>query len=349
MASRALKIAFILVIVVITVAAGGWLVAARAVERALEQWAQERRSEGFEVSWDNLDITGFPIRLNGRLQGARMASGGSIQSGAAGIQQWSWLPPDLTLRFFPLAPNRVDITAPGAHQFQFVVDDQSQSLGADTDTATARVRLNLRGRIEAVSALVSGLEIDDPERALRLTAASATVVVEQLESADEPAFQGGFSLSGVELPATLAGPLGARLTTLAAQATWFGDLPSGNMEQAMTRWRDTGGRLEITSASMIWGPIRAAASGQLTLDNALQPQGALESEIRGMDNAITAFESAGFIDGGGAALARIAIAALSRTPADGGGPVVRLPLTIQQRQVSLGPLPLTTLPLIRWR
>ncbi|MHA1567030.1 MAG: DUF2125 domain-containing protein [Alphaproteobacteria bacterium] len=349
MASRALKYAFALVIVVIALAAGGWFIAAAAVERALEQWAEERRGEGYEVSWDSLDITGFPIRLNGRLAGARMASGGSVQSGAGGIQQWLWSPPTLTLHFFPLAPNRVDIAAPGRHAFQFVHDDQTNNLFADTQAATARIRLNLRGHVEAISAALSGLEIDNPEHDMRLTAANGTLVVERYETADRPAHQGGFSLSGVELPASLDGPLGTQLTTMAAEVTWFGDLPSGDMEQAMTRWRDTGGRLDIRRASMHWGPVRAVAAGELTLDEALQPQGQFESEIRGMDNAITAFEQAGFLDQRAAALARIAIAALSRAPAGGSAPVVRLPMTIQQRQVSLGPLPLTTLPVIRWR
>ena len=349
MASRALKYALALVVIVIAVAAGGWLIAATAVERALEQWAEERRSEGYEVSWDSLDITGFPIRLNGRLQSARLASGGSIESGAGGIQQWQWSPPTLTLHFFPLAPNRVDIAAPGRHQLQFVVDDEADTLFASADAATARVRLNVSGQIEAVSAIVSGLQIDNPGHAMRLTATDGTLVIERLESAETPAHLGGFSLQGVELPKTMDGPLGTRVTTLAAEGTWFGDLPSGNMEQAMTRWRDTNGRLEIRRASLHWGPVRAEAAGEITLDEALQPQGRLDSEIRGLDNAITAFEQAGLVDGRGAALARIAIAALGRAPADGGAPVVRLPMTIQQRQVSLGPLPLATLPEIRWR
>ncbi len=342
MASRALKYALALVVIVCVLVSGGWWIAAQAVERALQQWADDRRTEGYEVAWDSLVITGFPIRLDGRLEGARLAR-------AEDGQEWLWLPPALTLHFFPLAPSRVDLAAPGSHALTVTADGQTNHLNASTDAATARLRLGLSGDIEAVSATVTGLQIDNPEQDLRLTADSGTFVAERQPSADLPALLAGAALSGVKLPAALDGPLGTELTTLAAEAIWHGDLPSGPTDPALARWRDNGGTLDIRRVNLHWGPVRAAATGEMSLDGTLQPQGQFDTEISGMDNAITAFEQARLLDQRGAALARIAIAALSRAPADGGAPIVRLPLAIAQRQVTLGPVPLLTLPEIRWR
>ena len=84
------------------------------------------------------------------------------------------------------------------------------------------------------------------------------------------------------------------------------------------------------------------------LFRSLQPVGAFSARISGLDKLIDLLEQRGQVGKQQAAIARIAMAVLNRSPANGGPPEARVPVTIQDRVVSIGPVPLVQLDPIVW-
>ena len=84
------------------------------------------------------------------------------------------------------------------------------------------------------------------------------------------------------------------------------------------------------------------------MDDALQPVGAFTAQIAGLDRLIDLLEKSGQMRRQQAAIARIALAVLTRAPANGGPPQARVPVSIQNRQLSIGPIPVLRLPVIAW-
>ena len=64
-------------------------------------------------------------------------------------------------------------------------------------------------------------------------------------------------------------------------------------------------------------------------------------------NALVAFPLA-MLAAAMAALGVGALAVLTRAPANGGPPQARVPVSIQNRQLSIGPIPVLRLPVIAW-
>jgi hypothetical protein len=157
------------------------------------------------------------------------------------------------------------------------------------------------------------------------------------------------SLLTAGLDPNVVGTLGRKLDRVAGQLSVRGALnPTDLSPDGLTRWKDAGGTLEITDFSLVWGPLQIAGDGTLAVDGALQPVGAFTAQIAGLDRLVNLLEKTGRMRAQQAAIARIALAVLTRAPANGGSPQARVPVSIQNRQLSIGPIPLLRLPVINW-
>jgi hypothetical protein len=155
-------------------------------------------------------------------------------------------------------------------------------------------------------------------------------------------------LTGLSLPQDGVPGLGNRLDRLELDALLRGTVPSGPPAAALRAWRDAGGVLDIRQGTAQWGTLEVSGSGTLALDKAMQPMAALSVVVKGLDQAIDGLAQASLISSRDARLATLATAALAQPAADGDGRELRLPLSIQDRTVFLGPLKLMRLPPIRW-
>ena len=119
--------------------------------------------------------------------------------------------------------------------------------------------------------------------------------------------------------------------------------PNGILSDVLSRWREAGGALELRSFEVDWGEMALRGDGTFALDENLQPQSALAVEIDGIEKISEKLVAAGAID------ARIAFAAKAANQlfSLGGGPA-RLPISIQQQRLYLGPVPLFKVKPVRW-
>ena len=157
--------------------------------------------------------------------------------------------------------------------------------------------------------------------------------------------------SRIDLPSSLATPLGRRIENVRLTGRLLGELPRGagaSPTEALEIWRDGGGTVEVDRLVLSHGPLTLRTDGTLALDRDLQPVGAFTARMQGFFETIDAFSNAGMIGPGQAVSAKLLLGVFSRRPKDGGPATLNVALTLQQRTVYAGPVKLLRLPLVRW-
>jgi hypothetical protein len=128
----------------------------------------------------------------------------------------------------------------------------------------------------------------------------------------------------------------------------MGMMPPLWPREALAAWRDGGGVFQLRESEISWGPLWAAGDGTLALDQAMQPLAAGTVRIAGLSETLDALTAAGMLQPDPAKLAQIMFGALARPPVEGGRPEVKLPLSIQNGFVYMGPIKLARVQPIDW-
>jgi hypothetical protein len=354
MIRRPLLIVAVLVLVIGIAVNGGWYYARYLALEAVDDWVAAQRAQGVAFAWTGREVTGWPLRLDGLFVAPRAAM-------VTPNRRLTWRGPDAALRFYLLAPDTIDLAAPGHHTLRIEQGDTQTDLALDAGDLVARAELAPGGLFRTLSAGGTDLRLAGPEDAPLASARAVQIFWEQ-PPAREPA-PGNLPASlrvavradalefapGV-LPAVPVPILGNEIAVVRTSLTVNGAIdPYADVPEALAAWRDAGGTIDVERFEIAWGPVRMIAEGTAALDPDLQPEGAFTARVSGLAKLLTAMENARMIDARTAAIARITLAVLTRPAENGGPPEARVPLTIQNGQLSVGPVALLKLPTIVWR
>jgi len=333
------------VAIILAVAAGAWsiywLVLATSLRDGVIAWTQQRRAEGLDVGFANIEIGGYPISV--RVVIDRPTAGSSDGT-------WSWSAENGELALSPFTPNRILVHLAGRQEFVL-----TSASGRFAYAGTART---LTAEIVGDHAESSGtLAVEDLN--MKQVGGSETVTVGNLEAnalvrattqdaAAAPTLEIEASLADVLLPRHVALPLGPRITAAAILANVAGPLDPGSLPETLTRWRDAGGTVEIERLEIDYGPLDLSANGTLALDEDNQPIGAFTTRIRGFFEAVDMLRRRRLVTDRAAITAKLVLGALARKGDEGGPPTLSIPLTLQDRRLYAGPVPLFELPPIDW-
>ncbi len=155
-------------------------------------------------------------------------------------------------------------------------------------------------------------------------------------------------LKGITLPEEAEKLLGRKMAHLEAEIQVLGDLPMPMDRPGLSRWRRDGGTLEIKNLDLAWGPAKVKASGTLGLDDALQPEVSLVTAITGYQKTVDALVAAGIVRERVARGVKLVLDMMARRSRPGQEATVRVPVSIQNRVIYVGPARLARLPLLRW-
>lgn len=334
----------------------GWFWFAREIQAGMQEFAARHDGNPVDISWDSVRVSGYPNRLNTHIAKPR-----GTWSGPDG--NISWAGADTILGFFKDGGQTVSFRAPGAHDFTLRANGTERSMAALTQGFRGRLDFDGNGRATGLRGLATGLDIKiDNKPATTLDRAAfdwsqtdngrdtSTDEIHPKPTGHSLIFSlSGVSLASAELDPNLVETLGRNLDQLAGQLSVRGMIdPTDLSHDELTRWRDSGGTLELADFSLAWGPLQIAGDGTLAVDHALQPVGAFTAQIAGLDRVVSLLEQTGRMGPQQAAIARIALAVLTRAPANGGAPQARVPVSIQEQQLSIGPIPLLRIPTIHW-
>lgn len=278
-----------------------WYSIAAQVRSGIQDWAADRTTDGWIVELGSPDVSGFPFRIDVRLQTPRLAGP---------ERKWAWVLPNVQASARPWRLQQVNIAASGLHDVE--------AGGQRTEIQLARADGDLTlsaGRFGSAVVRLEGVDLRrdgfPPLQADRLTGRLVLLPPSGEEKEDRD-IAIAVDAREVTLPNVWRPALGSRVTRFSLDAKVLGKIvPGTTLPETLSRWRDNGGTVEISALALDWQTLSLMGDGTLALDPHLQPQGAMTAEIAGIEKTADALIAAGVINARTAFAAKVANRALS--------------------------------------
>lgn len=322
---------------------GFWYSAAGLLRDSVLEWIEARRHDGAVVAFERLDIGGFPFHL-------RLSVEAPAFSQPAGATPWGWEAGRATAEMRPWNFRQFTVEAPGRHAVMWTENRIRRTARGNADHLSARIRLDgTRPATAHVEAEALDLAGDGPLDRLTLGRATLDLVLSPAPDATDrtPVADIRLAARDIGMPSLAAAPLGADIAALELAAGVLGGIRPGPLVAALARWRDDGGTVEVRHLGLTYGPLVLAADGTLALDTAMQPIGAFTARIEGFFETVDALRENGIIRPRDAVTAKMVLGVLAKRN-DAGRLGLAVPLTLQDRRLYAGPVPLIEVPPVPW-
>jgi len=322
---------------------GFWYSAAGVLRDSVLEWIEARRQQGAVVAFERLDIGGFPFHLRLSIEAPAVA----WTSGAA---PWEWRAGRLTAAMRPWNFRRFTVRAPGRHAVMWTADGIRRAAQGRADGLDARLRLEGGGSIAAhVEARRIDFSGDAPLGGLTVGGGTVDLRLAPDPDATDRTPTADLRLAARDLgvPSLAVSPLGGDIAALDLAAGVLGPVRSGPPLAVLAGWRDDGGTVEVRHLGLTYGPLALVADGTVALDAAMQPIGAFTARIEGFFETVDALRENGIIRPRDAVTAKMVLGVLAKRN-EAGRLSLAVPLTLQDRRLYAGPVPLIEVPPVSW-
>jgi hypothetical protein len=325
-----------------------WVLAENWLAAGFAHYTAANAALGWTVAAGTPASGGWPFAATLTLPGLSV-SGGPIDRPDA----LAWRADRAVLRISPLHPATLTIAVQGGQHLRF---GRLAELGFIAARFQASVALSPGAPSREVRLDADDLRLDPP--------AFGTVAKLRLSFTTDPAAtRDGATLawqataSDIGLPPPpWGGPqggghwaLGDHVAALAVAGRLSGPVPLLPGLYARARaWRDGGGTLQLQSLSLSWGALDLSASATLALDAQMQPAGTASAQIVNPAETLDALAAGGAITRRGAGAAKAMLMLMMAPPQNGAAPRVKVPLTLRERRLSIGGIPLADMPEMFW-
>lgn len=323
---------------------GWWYYAAALVRDSLLNWVETQRRDGAVATFERLEIDGFPFHL-------RLVLDKPAFSLPTADAPWGWEAGKVAAEMRPWNLQRVTVRAPGRHALMWTVNGTRRTAEGQAGSLDAQVRLDggqpVATHVEVEAADFAG---DGPSDRLTLGRGTLDLALSSVAVATDRTPVADIRLAARDLgvPAVWGLPLGADIAVLELAAAVLGGIPPGPLVDALAGWRDDGGTVEVRHLGLTYGPLALAGDGTLALDADLQPIGAFTTRVEGFFETVDALREKGIIRSQDAVTAKMVLGVLSKRN-DAGRASLTVPLTVQDRRLYVGPVPLAVIPPVRWQ
>ena len=322
-----------------------WRYATQQLDAGFQAWAATQRSAGWSVQAAPPSIGGWPVAATLTTTGVTLSGG---KADAPGGLRWSV--DRLVLRVALLNPQVLEIAAGGMQTLQ-VGDGPKISFTSDRMWAVLPLPADapphaLRFRADNLRAVLpSGVE----KAELAIDALDVRLDSTPAALRGEPALTFAIDAAPIALPTNRRWALGPRIATASLEGALDGPLSDApDFTARATAWRDGGGTLEIRHFGLRWGKLDLSGTTTLGLDQQLQPKGSGTVRAVGYAETLDALAAHGVLSRSAAVAANAVLSLLSQTPETGHRAEVDVPLTLQDRTLSLRQMPLLRLPELDW-
>ncbi len=342
---------------------GYWMVLTRQLEAGIHRWIAQRQAEGYHISYASLDRSGFPSTAQVVITAPAVIASGGDAGGATppDTVPWTWSASRMIVAIDPFNPRRFSMDLAGTHALGIGGGGGQRRYRAEAGELTL---VGEAGDAEAPTVLAVRDLVLVPVPATRPgavpeIAADETITIARLDARGWPARGTGaendplsarFHLevagTGIVFPQWWELPLGPDVARFALEATVRGVMTPGPWPRMLFLWRDEGGVLDVAALDAQYGPLTITGSGTLALDNNGQPIGAFATRTSGLPDAIEMLQANGTLRQTEAVVAKLAVSVLAGSR-DRAAPVP-IPLTLQDRRLSVGPIMLMQMPEIVW-
>ncbi len=307
-----------------------WWVTSDNLETEVVGWTERQRARGFDASYGNLEVGGFPLRLRASLSAPRL---GRVEASGT----WRWWGDGLTLVLRPWQLERPIIRLDGAQHVSVSHGATANELTMNAAAAGAELFFDL-GRIERIAGSAREVRLDG-------TPLDGTITIERLRfnglrdwrQDGPPAIDLSVLVEDIGLPQPPEG-LAADIARIRVELSLVGSVPDDSaLIPALAAWRDGGGTIEVRTFALAWGELEINAEGTFALDAAMRPVGAGTATIGGHERTIDGLIADGRLNARDGATAKVVLNLLARlSPGEGGR--ANVPISIQEGRIFLGPI-----------
>lgn len=305
---------------------GYWFIGARAVESQATQALADLRQSGWDVTYDSLNTAGFPNRFDTTLTNPQIAH-----------DTLAWAAPFLQVFALSYRPNEVIAVFPNS---------QTLTLGPETFDITST---GLR------SSIAVGASTDLPLRnittesgAFSLTSsngwtATLATALAALRAADDTSYDAYANITDIIPPVDANTLTGGLLPTAITQVHLDTNV---TLTKPLDRHAGNGTPPQITAATLrdvhiTWGPTGVGLTGALTFDARGRATGTLNVTVTDWATLLTALTNADVIT----PEQLLSFSSVARNAA-GGNADLTVPVTVTDGAMSMGFIPLGSLPAV---
>ncbi|MGB9152991.1 MAG: DUF2125 domain-containing protein [Alphaproteobacteria bacterium] len=338
---RTLFIATITSIVVLAILGWGfWTLAASQYRRIIDGWVEEGRAAGYQISYDDRQVFGFPRRITMRLVNLhwKNASGIDFHTDDMDIVVTPWDWSDFDAKF----KNHASIVAP--------LDSEGHSLLLSASAGRAHAHVDSDGLWRAAKLSLSDAEIGVAPNYL-FQAEKLSAAVSRPETPPHDHSTAGLLVEGeadaITVPAAMPSPFGNKAAKFSTHMRVMGPVPDVRRRADVDAWSKDSGLVEFDDFSMNWGVLELTSKGAMGFDDDLQPEGAFAGTVGNSEKTVQALMDGGFILIHDKAMLMSALDLFAK-PSIHGGKTLDLPITVQLGGLFFGPIRIFTFPEIEW-
>ena len=321
-----------------------WFVAANNLDKEVAAWAVRQEAEGFEISYSEIDVGGFPYRFEARLKDFAIAA-------PYHPYDWIWTSDELHILslayrfdqfiFESYGQQRIvyqeTLETEGRAPFQFSVDAQGRAL---------------RGSATLNDGLVDGVSIDLQDvQATRtggngpaqdLKADRIQLHLRQSNSFEQQETDFGLDLfikaESISVDSQEDAKQDLQMMTLLQGKLTLDAIDAVTLLKAeeIDRWLRDGGKVTLSDMAMTWDGYGLLGNGKLGVDGRSRPKGKIDMQIFGHSQMIAALVEAGFVENEPAQMANMALSLLALASQNEQG-LIDAPLEFRNGAVYLGP------------
>ncbi len=315
-----------------------WFVLANRAEHVINTEITALQARGVAVSYTARRVHGYPYRLSAGFENPdlRWRSGG---------REWRWRSAAADIHTEPWNLRHAIAVLQGAHSLSLAGAPSPLTLDIDTEAARASLVLDKAGKPQRLIAEITGLQLHSSRAGDRDAGAARFQFAARQAPPPDSGLDMAVQIDDLLLPLTPPPAFERRISFLSADTTLAGGPPPAAWTSAdLARWRDRGGVLDVRTVEIHWGPMTLRGAGRVTLDGSLRLQGEIQARIAGFQGLIDILLAQRLINEGAAQLLGLVLGLAAEPSEDGGPPEVRAPVTLNGGVLSLGPVPILTLP-----
>ncbi len=304
-----------------------WWLATNRMEQEFAAWQQARTANGAVILAGPAQRGGWPLQAELFLAGVTLATDTPGRPDAL-----AWQAGQVHLVLAPWTPYALTVQVDG---------DQTLRFGAAPPVTLASGPLDITVPLGA-SGQAEGVVVGAHALVIPVEGGPVRVDTLAVRLRQEDAF---ISVSGATLPGRNL-PFGGTIQSLDLHARFTGPIPPlRDPAAALAAWRDGGQHLLIDDLALRWGPLDVHGHASLGLDAAMQPEGSAAIQMTGFAEVIDALARAGAITRNDARVATTLLGLMAR-PGAGNASEADLPLTLKDRTLLVGEIPLLRLPVL---
>ncbi len=321
----------------------GWLIwslAATQYRRVIDSWIEEGRAAGYQISFDDRQVFGFPHHITMRFVNLhwKNADGIDFHTDTMDIAAtpWDWQHYEVKLK------NHVVVNAPtdtDGHALMLASDTGQGHVTLDDDGVWLAARLELQG---TKGGLAPNYLFDAGKILLSVVRPGEAPVDHK---------QVGLTLEGeaddVVLPDAMPSPFGNKADKFAVRMRVMGVVPDVRAKSSVDAWNKESGIVEFDQFDLHWGELDLHAKGTMGFDDDLQPEGAFAAQVAHADKAMHVLIDKGFIAMHDQDMLAAAMDMFSQ-PVPKGQMGMGLPIAVQLGGLFVGPIRVFAFPQIVW-